>query len=123
MKEEPEYLEPDPKYISDRNSCIPLAEWFTNKHCGRAYTGLKSDVAARDKWNSKWTKTFIRRMDHLYRELSAEKGNDNEASNARKDQGSDLPGDQDQATETRKVLGLRSVGDEIETVLPNAQPA
>ena len=84
MDQEPEYLEADPDYVRERNSCIPEAEKFANKHCGKSFTGHKMDCAGRDKWSRKWTKTFIRRMDCLYNELSKKKGNGNETSNARK---------------------------------------
>lgn len=123
MNQEPEYLEADQDYIRERNSCIPEAEKFANKYCGQKYKGDKSDELARDRWNNKWTRTFIRRMDHLYNKLSKDKGAGNETSNTRKSQGDNFPGDQDPATETCKVLELRGVGNKVETVFSNAQSA
>ncbi len=63
-------MQPDPEYITIRNSLIPEAEAFTNKLCGNAYRG--SNKKEKAVWDSRWSRNFLKRMDFLYHEKMEE---------------------------------------------------
>jgi hypothetical protein len=64
-----QYDDRDKDYAKLRNSLIPEAEKFTNKHCGVSYEG--ENQKEREAWSAKWSRCFVRRMDHLYAETQA----------------------------------------------------
>jgi len=66
MAKKEKYDDKDKAYAAERNKLIPEAEAYANKRCGEAFQG-GSDTE-RIKWNSKWSRTFLRHMDKLYRE-------------------------------------------------------
>ena len=65
-------LKADLNYIKERDSLIPAAQKFADSECGERPHG-KLSQEARELWNAKWTKTFLGKMDALYKELKRRK--------------------------------------------------
>jgi len=54
------------EYETERNRLIPAAEKYANKLHGAVYSGDGSEDD-RNRYAQKWTRCFIRRMDHLWK--------------------------------------------------------